>query len=125
MKRILVVGHGLIGKQRARALDAMGALAGTVDPISRDAALYGGAPHYASFDAAPTDIFDAAVIAVPHDLATKIATALAAASKPFLLEKPLGIDVNEARTIDGAVRASGVQSFVGYNYRYLPPIAGL
>ena len=62
--RILVIGHGLDGKQRARALwvlsqDAAIAklggvtLAGTVDPQPRPADLYGGAPHYATLADVP------------------------------------------------------------------------
>jgi predicted dehydrogenase len=124
--RVLAVGHGLIGKQRAAALAALQkvgrcALAGTVDPAPRDSALYGGAvPHYARFEDAPPDSYDAAVIAVPHHLASPISTAVLAQRKPILVEKPLGTDVAEARAIVAAAAPGPLQSFVGYNYRFLP-----
>lgn len=128
-RRILVVGHGLIGKQRARAvceLAPTGAceLAGTVDPVARDPNLYAGARHYPSLDAVEPNSYDAAVIAVPHDLARDSAVMVARAGKPFLLEKPLGTNLADARAIAAAVEASGCQSFVGYNYRFLPAVRG-
>jgi predicted dehydrogenase len=122
--RILVVGHGLIGKQRAAATFALAAkgvpcaLAGTVDPAPRAAELYGAAPHYARFEDVPAASFDAAVIAVPHHLAAGIALAVLGAGKPILVEKPLGLNAAESRRI--AEAGAGTASFVGYNYRFLP-----
>ncbi len=123
--RVLVVGHGLIGKQRARAVfergDAYGAaLVGTVDPAPRAADAYGAAPHYARFEDVPADSYDAAVIALPHDLAPVVARAVSTNNKPFLIEKPLGRTLDEARAIADA--ASGTESFVGYNYRFIPNV---
>jgi predicted dehydrogenase len=126
MLRILAVGHGLIGKQRAAALAALTkagrcTLAGTVDPAPRDAALYGGAvPHYARFEDAPPGSYDAAVIAVPHHIATPISKAVLGQGKPILVEKPLGTDLAEARAIVAAAAGARLPSFVGYNYRFLP-----
>jgi predicted dehydrogenase len=128
MLRVLAVGHGLIGRQRAAALAALAkpgrcALAGTVDPAPRDASLYGGAvPHYSRFEDAPAASYDAAVIAVPHHVAAPISRAVLGQGKPILVEKPLGTDVAEARAIVAAAAATqgGLESFVGYNYRFLP-----
>jgi 1,5-anhydro-D-fructose reductase (1,5-anhydro-D-mannitol-forming) len=126
MLKILAVGHGLIGKQRAAALAALAkagrcTLAGTVDPAPRDPALYGGAvPHYARFEDAPAASYDAAVIAVPHNLAAPISKAVLGQGKPILVEKPLGTDASEARAIIQAAEGVPLPSFVGYNYRFLP-----
>ncbi|MEB2310293.1 MAG: Gfo/Idh/MocA family oxidoreductase [Sorangiineae bacterium] len=122
--RILVVGHGLIGKQRARAVVELAGthdvtLAGTVDPAPRPAELYGGAPHYLRLEDAPPASYDAAIIALPHDLAPAVALTVAAANRPFLIEKPFGRTADEARAIAGPARA---ESFVGYNYRFLPNV---
>ena len=38
---------------------------------------------------------------------------------PFLVEKPISIDVELAREIDGAVRRAGLVTAVGYHWRYL------
>jgi 1,5-anhydro-D-fructose reductase (1,5-anhydro-D-mannitol-forming) len=125
MVRVAVIGHGLIGRQRAAAIAALAgepgatcALAATVDPAPRAADLYGATPHFARLEDCPPSSYDAAVIAVPHDLASPLARAALAQGKPVLVEKPLGLDGAEARAL--AAAASGTHSFVGYNYRYLP-----
>lgn len=123
MVRILVIGHGLIGRQRANAVAALArsgrcALAGTVDPQPRAPDLHGGAPHFAQFADVAADRYDAAVIAVPHHLAGGLARAVLAQGKPVLVEKPLGLSGAEARALAAAAR--GTASFVGYNYRFLP-----
>lgn len=123
MVRILVIGHGLIGRQRANAVAALAragrcALAGTVDPQPRAPDLYGGAPHFAQLADVAPDRYDAAVIAVPHHLAGGLTRAVVAQAKPVLVEKPLGLSGAEARALADAAR--GTASFVGYNYRFLP-----
>jgi len=125
--RVLVVGHGLIGRQRAAALVELaqaGAvrLAGTVDPAPRAQELYGGAPHFDSIAAVAADAYDAAVIAVPHDVAGDAALNVLRQGKPVLLEKPLGRSAREAQRIAQAARGARLQSFVGHNYRFLPHV---
>lgn len=118
--RILVVGHGLIGRQRAGAVVELGGdLVGTVDPFAqgRD-----DAPHFAALEQVPENSYDAAVIALPHDVAVQAAKAVLASGRPVLIEKPLGLRAENAQELVDA--AAGVQrpSFVGYNYRFLPHI---
>lgn len=123
--RILVIGHGLIGRQRAAAAAALArtkpiTVAGTVDPAGRPADLYSGAPHFARLEDVPPGSYDAAVIAVPHRLAGAIALGVMAQGKPILIEKPLGLTGAEARRIADAGTGNARPSFVGYNYRFLP-----
>jgi predicted dehydrogenase len=127
MLRIVVVGHGLIGRQRALAVAALAnrpgprcILAATVDPVARAADAYPGIPHYATFAEVPAQSYDAAVIAVPHHLSSAIALQVLAQGKPILIEKPLAMTGAAARAI--AVAGQATQSFVGYNYRYLPTV---
>jgi 1,5-anhydro-D-fructose reductase (1,5-anhydro-D-mannitol-forming) len=125
--RILVIGHGLIGKQRARAISSLETcqrqprihLAGTVDPVGRPADLFPSAPHYAELSQVPLSSFDAAVVALPHHLASGVARQILSAGKPILIEKPLGLDVATAREIAGLAERVPLPSFVGYNYRFL------
>jgi predicted dehydrogenase len=122
--RILVVGHGLIGRQRAAAVHAQATLAGTVDPVVRDPRLYDDAPHFASLaDAVAADVrFDAAVVALPHDIAGEAVAEVLASGRPVLVEKPLGLSGADARALDAAAAALPLPSFVGYNYRFLPHV---
>ncbi|HYP78314.1 MAG TPA: Gfo/Idh/MocA family oxidoreductase [Polyangiaceae bacterium] len=126
--RVLVIGHGLIGKQRARALAALEKseqhaglrLAGTVDPLPRAAELYPSAPHFADLAQVPEAAFDAAVIALPHHLAAEAAKRVLSAGKPILIEKPLGLNAAGAKEIAHLAERVSRPSFVGYNYRFLP-----
>ncbi|MBK7863813.1 MAG: Gfo/Idh/MocA family oxidoreductase [Archangiaceae bacterium] len=127
MNRVLVVGHGGIGKVRAAALHGRGrdhgaSLVGTVDPLARDTALYGGAPHFPGLASVPSDAYDSAVVALPHDLARSTVELLLAAGKRVLLEKPLGLSGAEATALADAARKAGLACFVGYNYRFLPNV---
>jgi predicted dehydrogenase len=125
MVRILVIGHGLIGRQRAAAVASLSksgvcTLAGTVDPEPRQADLYGSVPHHARFEDVAPAAYDAAIIAVPHHLGAPTATVVLQQGKPILIEKPLGVNAAEARAIASA--GAGTDSYVGYNYRFLPTL---
>jgi predicted dehydrogenase len=133
MIRILVIGHGLIGKQRARAIDALSRdpsiaklggvrLAGTVDPQPRPADSYGGAPHFASLDEVDPSSFDAAVIAIPHHLIAGVAARILGLRKPTLLEKPLGLNLAEAEKIAALAATTEKPCYVGYSFRFLPTL---
>jgi predicted dehydrogenase len=128
--RVLVVGHGLIGSQRAAAIHALGerldvCLAGTIDPIERPADLYGGTPHSRVLSPADIRACDAAVLALPHRVATATAKRVLDAGKPILIEKPLGVTGADARELESAAAAIERQSYVGYNYRFLPHVRQL
>ncbi len=124
--RVAVVGTGLIGRQRAKALLAIdGAqLVATVDP-SADPALGGGVAHHRSLAELALGAYDAAVIAVPHDLAFGLAATVLRAGKPVLVEKPLGTVGAQARELERLAARLATPSFVGYNYRFLPAISEL
>jgi predicted dehydrogenase len=125
--RVLVVGLGLVGRQRADALRALSerlpvVLAGTVDP---GADPLDGIKHHSDLsDVSPGD-YDAAVVAVPHDLAADIAGRVLAAGRPVLVEKPPGVDAEQARALAAAADGLERPSFVGYNYRFLPAVGEL
>ena len=124
--RVLVVGHGLIGRKRAAALQEIASLravvlVGTVDPRS-PAEPHGSEPHWADLSAVPEDAYDAAVIAMPHHLARPAALAILGRGRPILVEKPLGLTAEEAREIALAAEAPSLPSFVGFNYRFLPMV---
>jgi 1,5-anhydro-D-fructose reductase (1,5-anhydro-D-mannitol-forming) len=124
--RVLVIGLGLIGRQRAAALSGIdgAALVASVDPR-----LSGPHPadvrHFATLEEVPPNAYDAAIVAVPHDTSTSIAASVLEAGKPVLVEKPLGIHAVEAGTLETLAHELTTPSFVGYNYRFLPAVEQL
>ncbi len=132
--RVAVVGLGLIGRQRAEALERIegATLAATVDPAIDQGIgphppgpAITGAPHYATLAELPPDAYDAAVVAVPHDRAVPLATSVLVTGRPVLVEKPLGVCGADARKLEGLAEGLSAPSFVGYNYRYLPAVGEL
>ena len=69
------------------------------------------------------DDIDLVDICVPNRLHCEIATAAAAAGKMILCEKPLALNVAEARQMVDAVEAAGVPNMVSFNYRRVPAVA--
>jgi len=63
------------------------------------------------------DLVDAVVISSPNHVHCEQAVAAAAAGKHIFCEKPMGIDLDQARQIASAVSAAGVRSVVGFSAR--------
>jgi 1,5-anhydro-D-fructose reductase (1,5-anhydro-D-mannitol-forming) len=125
--RVAVVGQGLIGSQRAAALESVvgASLVATVDPQGERSSATAGTPHYADLTDLPSSAYDAAIVAVPHDLASGIAVEILRAGKPVLVEKPLGTSAASARELEQLASTVPTPSFVGYNYRFLPAVRQL
>ena len=66
------------------------------------------------------DIID---VCTPNDSHCEIVLAAAAAGKAILCEKPLAIDVTEAKRMVAAVKKARVANMVCHNYRRIPSIA--
>src|SRR5207248_8597611 len=80
------------------------------------------APHYSSLRELAPESYDAAVIAVPHNVAPTLTEAILAAGKPVLVEKPLATSPMLARRLKKIAGNIPAPSFVGYNYRFLPTV---
>ena len=63
---------------------------------------------------------DVVNITAPNGLHLEIVRAAAEAGKHILCEKPVGRDPHETALAEQAARQAGVQTFVGYNYRWAP-----
>ena len=68
---------------------------------------------------ATIDIID---ITTPNDTHAEIAIAAAKAGKAILCEKPLALDVKQAKAMANAVKKAGVVHMVCHNYRRIPAI---
>lgn len=116
MKRILVVGGGLIGIRHVGAVQAHPGchLVGLADP---DTSLAPDVPRFADM-AEVTDPVDGVIIATPTDLHARHGTHAAKRGWHMLVEKPVAGDLTGAQTLRDAVARAGVGSLVGHHRRY-------
>jgi predicted dehydrogenase len=68
------------------------------------------------------DDIDAVSVTGPNFIHREVAVAAAEAGKHLWIEKPAGRSAAETRAICDAVRAGGVQSAAGFNYRNVPAL---
>jgi predicted dehydrogenase len=116
VKRILVVGGGLIGMRHVQAVQAHDGctLVGLVDPdpsITTDTARFATMADVA-------DTVDGVIIATPTHLHATHGAEAAARGWHMLIEKPVAGTVKDAQTLKAALRKSHVQSLVGHHRRY-------
>ncbi len=122
LKQVAIVGCGLIGQKRARALGgARLAIACDVVP-ERAAALARTSPGCAvtanwEVVSARADV-DIVVVATTHDLLSPIATAAAGNGKHVLIEKPGARKAAELKSVAQAANRTGALVRVGFNHRY-------
>lgn len=133
MKKISLIGAGLIGQERLKAVRALQqhghdlALMGVYDPFQPKlvqlAATFGFTPAASLADLlrTPTDLL---IVSCPHDTATEMAVQALRAGHRVLLEKPLGRNAAEAGQIVAAAQ-SDEQLVLGLNYRFMPGVAAL
>lgn len=124
--RVALIGAGRIGAAHARRLAAIPGcrLELVVDRDRRRAeeiALPLGAKAADDFDAALSDsAVDALVIATQAPSHAQLATAAAAAGKPFFLEKPLAHDLKSGAAVVEAVRRHKTPAQIGFQRRFDP-----
>ncbi|HZP19651.1 MAG TPA: Gfo/Idh/MocA family oxidoreductase [Bauldia sp.] len=116
-----IVGCGLIGRKRARALPG-GRLVATADAVperARDlAAAAKDARAYPDWQALVASKPDVVIVATRHDSLAEISAAAAAGGCHVLVEKPAGRTAAELAPVAAAARRSGALVRVGFNHRY-------
>jgi predicted dehydrogenase len=65
---------------------------------------------------------DAVDICTPNNSHCPIAMAAVAASKPFCVEKPVGVNYGEALALMQATEAAGLDNMVCFSYRFMPAV---
>jgi predicted dehydrogenase len=114
--RYLVVGHGNLGRRRARILGAR--CVATVDPVAPDASAR-------SVDAVPPSRYDAVVLATPNPTKHDYVERFVGAGKSVLVEKPLPLaDRATGERLRAAAR-DGAIWYTAYNHRFEPLVARL
>lgn len=129
MKAAAVVGAGLVGEKRARALAEVGVSVETVFDvdISRAEALVARLPAESravrtAVDAWAPDDVDFVVIATPHDMLTELALAAVTAGCDVLIEKPGARSSRELLGVRDEAARRGRLVRVGYNHRFHPSV---
>jgi len=133
VKTINIIGAGLIGQERLKAVAklqkcGLGVRVGWVhDPFHprlRELAAehrFQIEPNVDHFLSRPADLV---VVACPHDVATEQTCRALEAGHLVLLEKPMGRNFSETAQIAEAAK-KGRGLFVGLNYRFMPGVSAL
>ena len=128
MPRIAHVGYGYWGRNLARNFAELGALAAVVDGNPK-AADEGAAKHGVpalTWDAVLADAsIDGVSLASPAPLHARQALDALAAGKHVFVEKPLALDLDDARAMCDAAANHGRQLMVGHLLQYHPVFAKL
>ena len=120
--RVAIIGCGLIGQKRARALPG-GRLVACADVVPERAAALAasveGAVSYGDWrELLERTACDVVIVATLHDTLAEITAASIAAGRHVLVEKPAGRRAAELEPLLGAAEARGVLVRVGFNHRY-------
>ncbi|AUG04430.1 gfo/Idh/MocA family oxidoreductase [Pseudomonas sp. 09C 129] len=125
--RIALIGAGNMGQQHYQHLKTLteARLCAVADPGPLAAGIaaqwqvaYYSDPRQMLEQARP----DAVIVANPNNLHVGTALDCLAAGVPVLLEKPVGVHLDEARELVAAVKSSGVPVLVGHHRRHNPLI---
>src|SRR5262245_21335146 len=124
--RVAIVGCGLIGYKRARALGEC-RLVAVADPrLDRARQLAGQFPGCdagaAWQEIVGRDDVDAVIVSTTNDALAAVTLAAVRHGKHVLVEKPAARDAAELRPVVEAARAAGVTVKVGFNHRFHPAL---
>lgn len=117
-----IIGCGLIGQKRAKALGRRAKLVACADLNSERAkqlALTTGAKAFCDWrELLFMPEVDLVIVATLHDSLAEITHAAAEAGKHVLVEKPAARNATELESVIAAVANYGVKVHVGFNHRY-------
>lgn len=130
MKKIILIGAGLIGKERLQAIRLLkGAgkeleISGVYDPFNTD--IYTIAQNFETKSLSSIeDAFklnpDWFFVATPHDVTFEILPSILKRGYKVLIEKPLGRSLSEAKQLFNSMIYPD-QLYVGFNYRFFKGI---
>ena len=125
--RIALIGAGVMGRQHYQHLKNLptARLCAVADPGPQAAAFAAecGVPYYADHRRMLDEVRpQAAIVANPNTLHVSTALDCIAAGVPVLLEKPVGVHLDEVRELVAAAKGAGVPVLVGHHRRHNPLI---
>jgi len=117
-----IVGCGLIGQKRAKALGAGGRLAACADIDNSRAETLAYSSRANVFrdwrELVWSPLVDVVIVATLHDSLAEITRTAAEAGKHVLVEKPAARTASELEPVMAAAAKHGVKVHVGFNHRY-------
>lgn len=117
-----IIGCGLIGGKRARALGSQGNLVACADidfvKASKLAQAYGAKAFDSWVELLKIPDLDIVIVSTLHDSLAEITLAAVQANKHVLVEKPAARSADELKKIIKAIGDSKVKVRVGFNHRY-------
>jgi predicted dehydrogenase len=124
--RISIIGCGLIGNKRAKALGGHALVACADTNLARAQALAASHPGCsASTDwraAATRDDVDVVIVSTTNDVLAPATLAAVQSGKHVLVEKPAARNAAELEPVVCAARDAGVIAKVGFNHRFHPAL---
>ena len=125
--KFCIIGCGLIGQKRARAISKKYLISWVVDKNLTSAEnlseQYKGCNYTDSWkEAIESSMTDAVIIALPHDLLEKVALFSIKKNKPTFIEKPGAISAKSMKKILLVAKSANVTVKIGYNHRFHPTI---
>lgn len=124
MKRVAIIGCGLIGDKRSRALPGAAVTVCCDVNLARAEALAAKCPGSRATanweEAATAGDVDIVIVATIHSEPARISECAARAGKHVLVEKPAGRRAAELDPVIAAAESTGVRVRVGFNHRYHP-----
>jgi predicted dehydrogenase len=125
LTRVAIVGCGLIGQKRARALSGARVTA-CCDPVSDRAHslahAHGAAACEDWRDAVGRDDVDIVIVATTNDMLAPVALGAIENGKHVLVEKPAARSAEEIESLIDAAQRYRVSVRVGFNHRYHPAL---
>jgi predicted dehydrogenase len=126
-RRVAIIGCGLIGGKRARALGEHSLVAVADTDIERARRLAAGYPTCKTMESdwrhvVSRDDVDVVIVATTNDVLAPATLAAVRAGKHVLVEKPAARNAAELEPVAQAARDSNVIVKVGFNHRFHPAI---
>jgi predicted dehydrogenase len=123
---VAIIGCGLIGKKRAKALCAARLVVCADVYLDRAQALAEQAPPAEAVadwrQAIARKDVDLVIVSTSNNMLAEITSAAALAGKHVLVEKPAARRADQLVAIQAAAQQAGVQIRVGFNHRYHPAL---
>jgi predicted dehydrogenase len=120
--KVAIVGCGLVGQRRAKALaEAPLVVCADSDFARAEQLARGNVGCHATSDwraAVERSDVNVVIVATPHDVLAEIAGGAIQAGKHVLIEKPGARHVDEVQPLLAAAERTGVLVHVGFNHRY-------